>query len=110
MTRAVEIKGSICSIVDNNGVFECSFIPSVQMSMGKTFVANDDMEVSCDGKIFYVNKGDIVYVFRQDKNDGEIVTFRNDAVANYIKTQIEERNKHNEEIDWYRDCKCGLIS
>lgn len=110
MRRAVEIRGSICNIVDNNGVLECSFIPSVWMSMGDAFVANDDMEISCDGKIFNVNKGDIVYVFRQGKNDAEIVTFKNDVVANYIKTQIEERNKRNKETDCCCDCKCGLIS
>lgn len=105
MKRAVEIKGSIGNIVDNNGVIECSFNPSLWMSMGETYLANDDMEISCDGKVFKVNKGDIFFVFRRS-DIAEIVTFKNDIVANYIKTQIEERNERNKEAD----CCCDKIS
>ena len=43
MKKAVEIRGAIYSIVENNGVFECAAIPSVWLSMGDTFVALDDM-------------------------------------------------------------------
>lgn len=108
MKRAVEIKGSIGNIVDNNGVIECSFNPSLWMSMGETYVADDDVEISCDGKIFNVNKSDIFFVFCRSNYGAEIVTFRNDVVANYIKTQIEERNKRNKEADCCCD-KIGVI-
>ena len=94
MKKAVEVRDAIYSIAENNGVFELATIPSVWLSMGDTFVALDDMEVSMNGKIFNVKKDDIVFVFRRG-NAAEIVTFRNDAIANYIKTNIEERNKES---------------
>lgn len=97
MKRAVEIKGSIVNIVDNNGVIEYSLNPAVWMSMGETSIADCDMEISCGDKIFKVNKGDIFFVFHRC-DAAEIVTFKNDVVANYIKTQIEERNKKGEEF------------
>lgn len=105
MKKAVEIRGAIYSIAENNGVFECATIPSVWLSMGDTFVALEDMEVSMNGKIFNVKKDDIVFTFSRG-NAAEIVTFRNDTIANYIKTNIEERNKRNEEAD----CCCDKIS
>lgn len=97
MKRSVEIKGSIVNIADNNGVIEYSLNPAVWMSMGETSIADEDMEISCGDKIFKVNKGDIFFVFRRC-DAAEIVTFKNDVVANYIKTQIEERNKKDEEF------------
>ena len=104
MKKAVEVRDAIYSIAENNGVFELATIPSVWLSMGDAFVALDDMEVSMNGKIFNVKKDDIVFVFRRGKDTAEIVTFRNDAIANYIKTQIEERNKSNEEANCSCDC------
>lgn len=101
MKKAVEIRGAIYSITENNGVFECTTIPSVWLSMGDTFVAQDDMEVSMNGKIYNIKKDDIVFAFRRGKDAAEIVTFRNDAIANYIKTNIEERNK---EANCSSDC------
>ena len=106
MKKAVEIRGAIYSIAENNGVFECAAIPSVWLSMGDTFVALDDMEVSMNGKVFNIKKDDIVFSFSRGKDAAEIVTFRNDAIANYIKTNIEERNKHDKETD----CYCDKIS
>ena len=106
MKKAVEIRGAIYSIAENNGVFELATIPSVWLSMGDTFVANDDIEVSMDGKIFNIKKDDIVFTFRRGKNAAEIVTFRNDAIANYIKTNIEERDKRDGEAD----CCCDKTS
>lgn len=73
--------------------------------MGDTFVALDDMEISMNGKLFNVKKDDIVFAFRRC-DAAEIVTFRNDTVANYIKTNIEERNKPDKETD----CCCDKIS
>lgn len=105
MKKAVEIRGAIYSIAENNGVFECTTIPSVWLSMGDTFVALDDMEISMDGKIFNIKKDDIVFTFRRG-DAAEIITFRNDTIANYIKTNIEERNKRDEESD----CCCDKIS
>ena len=105
MKKAVEVRGAIYSIAENNGVFELATIPSVWLSMGDTFVALDDMEVSMNGKIFNVKKDDIVFVFRRG-DAAKIVTFRNDAIANYIKTNIEERNKPDKETD----CCCDKIS
>lgn len=105
MKKAVEVRGTIYSIAENNGVFELATIPSVWLSMGDTFVALDDMEVSMNGKIFNIKKDDIVFVFRRGDAD-EIITFRNDTVANYIKTNIEERNKPDKETD----CCCDKIS
>lgn len=105
MKKAVEVRGAIYSIAENNGVFELATIPSVWLSMGDTFVALDDMEVSMNGKIFNVKKDDIVFVFRRG-DAAEIVTFRNDTIANYIKTNIEERNKHDKEAD----CCCDKTS
>ena len=105
MKRAVEVRGAIYSIAENNGVFELATIPSVWLSMGDTFVALDDMEVSMDGKIFNIKKDDIVFTFSRGKDTAEIVTFRNDAIANYIKTNIEERNKPSEEAN----CSCDKI-
>lgn len=104
MKKAVEVRGAIYSIAENNGVFELSTIPSVWLSMGDTFVALEDMEVSMNGKIFNIKKDDIVFTFRRGKDAAEIVTFRNDAIANYIKTNIEERNKRNEEANCSCDC------
>lgn len=95
MKKAVEVRGAIYSIAENNGVFELATIPSVWLSMGDTFVALDDMEVSMNGKIFNIKKDDIVFAFRRG-DAAEIVTFRNDTVANYIKTNIEERDKRDE--------------
>ena len=106
MKKAVEIRGAIYSITENNGVFECAAIPSVWLSMGDTFVALEDMEVSMNGKVFNIKKDDIVFTFSRGKNAAEIVTFRNDIIANYIKTNIEERNKHDKETD----CCCDKIS
>lgn len=106
MKKAIEIRGAIYSITENNGVFECATIPSVWLSMGDTFVALEDMEVSMNGKVFNIKKDDIVFTFSRGKNAAEIVTFRNDAIANYIKTNIEERNKRDEEAD----CCCDKIS
>ena len=105
MKKAVEIRGAIYSITENNGVFECAIIPSVWLSMGDTFVALDDMEVSMNGKVFNIKKDDIVFIFRRGEY-ADVVTFRNDAIANYIKTNIEERNKHDKETD----CYCDKIS
>lgn len=105
MKKAVEIRGAIYSITENNGVFECATIPSVWLSMGDTFVALDDMEVSMNGKVFNIKKDDIVFIFRRGEY-ADVVTFRNDAIANYIKTNIEERNKHDKETD----CCCDKIS
>ena len=105
MKKAVEVRGAIYSIAENNGVFELATIPSVWLSMGDTFVALDDMEISMNGKIFNVKKDDIVFSFRRG-DAAEIVTFRNDTIANYIKTNIEERNKRDEESD----CCCDKIS
>lgn len=105
MKKAVEIRGAIYSIAENNGVFELATIPSVWLSMGDTFVALEDMEVSMNGKIFNVKKDDIVFTFSRG-NAAEIVTFRNDTIANYIKTNIEERDKRNEKSD----CCCDKIS
>lgn len=104
MKKAVEIRDTIYSITENNGVFECATIPSVWLSMGDTFVALDDMEVSMDGKVFNIKKDDIVFIFRRGEY-ADVVTFRNDAIANYIKTNIEERNKHDKETD----CCCDKI-
>ena len=104
MKKAVEIRGAIYSITENNGVFECTTIPSVWLSMGDTFVAQDDMEVSMNGKIYNIKKDDIVFAFRRGKDAVEIVTFRNDAIANYIKANIEERNKSKEETNCSSDC------
>lgn len=104
MKKAVEIRGAIYSITENNGVFECTTIPSVWLSMGDTFVAQDDMEVSMNGKICNIKKDDIVFAFRRGKDAAEIVTFRNDAIANYIKANIEKRNKLNEEANCSSDC------
>lgn len=106
MKKAVEIRGAIYSITENNGIFECAAIPSVWLSMGDTFVALDDMEVSMNGKVFNIKKDDIVFSFSRGKDAAEIVTFRNDAIANYIKTNIKERNKHDKETD----CCCDKIS
>lgn len=39
MKKAVEIRGAIYNIEENNGLFECTIIPSVWLSMGDTFVA-----------------------------------------------------------------------
>lgn len=103
MKKAVEVRGAIYSIAENNGVFELAIIPSVWLSMGDTFVALDDMEISMNGKIFNVKKDDIVFAFSRG-DAAEIVTFRNDAVANYIKTNIEERNKPIEESNCSCDC------
>lgn len=105
MKKAVEVRGAIYSIAENNGVFELATIPSVWLSMGDTFVALEDMEVSMNGKIFNVKKDDIVFAFSRG-DAAEIVTFRNDTVANYIKTNIEERNKPDKETD----CCCDKIS
>jgi hypothetical protein len=105
MKKAVEVRGAIYSIAENNGVFELATIPSVWLSMGDTFVALEDMEISMNGKIFNVKKDDIVFTFHRG-DTAEIVTFRNDAVANYIKTNIEERNKRDEKAD----CCCDKIS
>lgn len=105
MKKAVEVRGAIYSIAENNGVFELATIPSVWLSMGDAFVALDDIEVSMNGKIFNVKKDDIVFVFRRG-DAAEIVTFRNDTVANYIKTNIEERNKPDKETD----CCCDKTS
>lgn len=107
MKKAVEVRGAIYSIAENNGVFELATIPSVWLSMGDTFVALEDMEVSMSGKIFNIKKDDIVFTFRRGKDAAEIVTFRNDAIANYIKTNIEERDKRNEEADCCSD-KIGV--
>ena len=104
MKKAVEVRGAIYSIAENNGVFELATIPSVWLSMGDTFVAQDDMEVSMDGKIYNIKKDDIVFAFRRGKDAAEIVTFRNDAIANYIKANIEERNKSKEEANCSSDC------
>ncbi|QWM90563.1 hypothetical protein [uncultured phage cr61_1] len=104
MKKAIEIRGAIYSITENNGVFECATIPSVWLSMGDTFVAQDDMEVSMNGKVYNIKKDDIVFAFRRGKDAAEIVTFRNDAIANYIKTNIEERNKSKEEANCSCDC------
>lgn len=92
MKKAVEVRGAIYSIAENNGVFELATIPSVWLSMGDTFVALDDMEISMDGKLFNIKKDDIVFAFSRG-DAAEIVTFRNDTIANYINTNIEERNK-----------------
>ena len=105
MKKAVEVRGAIYSIAENNGVFELATIPSVWLSMGDTFVALEDMEVSMNGKIFNIKKDDIVFTFSRG-NAAEIVTFRNDTIANYIKTNIEERDKRNEEAN----CCCDKIS
>ena len=105
MKKAVEIRGAIYSITENNGVFECTTISSVWLSMGNTFVAQDDIEVSMSGKIYNIKKDDIVFAFRRGKDAAEIVTFRNDAIANYIKANIEERNKSKEEAN----CECDKI-
>lgn len=105
MKKAVEVRGAIYSIAENNGVFELATIPSVWLSMGDTFVALEDMEVSMNGKLFNVNKDDIVFAFSRG-DAAEIVTFRNDTIANYIKTNIEERNKPDKETD----CCCDKIS
>lgn len=105
MKKAVEVRGAIYSIAENNGVFELATIPSVWLSMGDTFVALEDMEVSMNGKIFNVKKDDIVFVFRRG-DAAEIVTFRNDTIANYINTNIEERSKPDKETD----CCCDKIS
>lgn len=103
MKKAVEVRGAIYSIAENNGVFELATIPSVWLSMGDTFVALDDMEISMNGKIFNVKKDDIVFAFSRG-DAAEIVTFRNDTIANYIKTNIEERNKPIEESNCSCDC------
>lgn len=105
MKKAVEVRGAIYSIAENNGVFELATIPSVWLSMGDTFVALEDMEVSMNGKVFNIKKDDIVFTFRRG-DAAEIVTFRNDTIANYIKTNIEERDKRNEESN----CCCDKIS
>lgn len=105
MKKAVEVRGAIYSIAENNGVFELAIIPSVWLSMGDTFVALDDMEISMNGKLFNVKKDDIVFAFSRG-DAAEIVTFRNDTIANYIKTNIEERNKPDKETD----CCCYKIS
>lgn len=105
MKKAVEVRDAIYSITENNGVFELATIPSVWLSMGDTFVALDDMEVSMNGKIFNIKKDDIVFIFRRGEY-ADVVTFRNDAIANYIKTNIEERNKPDKETD----CCCDKIS
>lgn len=105
MKKAVEVRGAIYSIAENNGVFELAIIPSVWLSMGDTFVALDDMEISMNGKLFNVKKDDIVFTFSRG-DVAEIVKFRNDAIANYIKTNIEERNKPDKETD----CCCDKIS
>ena len=99
MKKAVEVRGAIYSIAENNGVFELATIPSVWLSMGDTFVALEDMEISMNGKIFNVKKDDIVFTFSRGKDTAEIVTFRYDAVAYYIKTKIEESNKPDKETD-----------
>ncbi len=109
MKRAVEVRGNVGNIVDNNGLIECSFNPSVWISMGETSVADDDMEISCDGKIFNVNKGDIFFVFRRGRYDTEIVSFKNDVISNYIKTQIEKRNKDDVESNRYIGSNKELI-
>lgn len=105
MKKAVEVRGAIYSIAENNGVFELATIPSVWLSMGDTFVALEDMEISMNGKVFNVKKDDIVFAFSRG-DAAEIVTFRNDTIANYIKTNIEERNKPDKETD----CCCDKIS
>ena len=105
MKKAVEVRGAIYSIAENNGVFELATIPSVWLSMGDTFVALEDMEISMNGKVFNVKKDDIVFVFRRG-DAAQIVTFRNDTIANYINTNIEERNKPDKETD----CCCDKIS
>lgn len=104
MKKAIEIRGAIYNITENNGLFECTIIPSVWLSMGDTFVAQEDMDVSMNGKVYNIKKDDIVFTFRRGKDTAEIVTFRNDAIANYIKTQIEERNKSNKESNCSSDC------
>lgn len=106
MKKAVEVRGAIYSIAENNGVFELATIPSVWLSMGDTFVALEDMEISMNGKVFNVKKDDIVFAFSRG-DAAEIVTFRNDTIANYIKTNIEERDKRNEEADCCSD-KIGV--
>ena len=105
MKKAVEVRGAIYSIAENNGVFKLATIPSVWLSMGDTFVALEDMEISMNGKVFNVKKDDIVFAFSRG-DAAEIVTFRNDTVANYIKTNIEERNKPDKQTD----CCCDKIS
>ena len=105
MKKAVEVRGAIYSIAENNGVFELATIPSVWLSMGDTFVALEDMEVSMNGKVFNIKKDDIVFIFRRGEY-ADVVTFKNNAIANYIKTNIEERNKHDKETD----CCCDKIS
>ena len=105
MKKAVEVRGAIYSIAENNGVFELATIPSVWLSMGDTFVAQDDMEVSMNGKIFNIKKDDIVFAFSRG-DAAEIVTFRNDTIANYIKTNIEEPTKPDKETD----CCCDKTS
>lgn len=105
MKKAVEVRGAIYSIAENNGVFELATIPSVWLSIGDTFVALEDMEISMNGKVFNVKKDDIVFAFSRG-DAAEIVTFRNDTVANYIKTNIEERNKPDKETN----CCCDKIS
>ena len=105
MKKAVEVRGAIYSIAENNGVFELATIPSVWLSMGDTFVALDDMEISMDGKLFNIKKDDIVFAFSRG-DAAEIVTFRNDTIANYINTNIEERNKPDKQTD----CCCDKIS
>lgn len=65
------------------------------------------MEVSMNGKIFNIKKDDIVFVFRRG-DAAEIVTFRNDTIANYINTNIKERNKPDKETDCC--CCCDKIS
>lgn len=105
MKKAVEVRGAIYSIAENNGVFELATIPSVWLSMGDTFVALEDIEISMNGKVFNVKKDDIVFAFSRG-DAAEIVTFRNDTVANYIKTNIEERNKPYKETD----CCCDKTS
>ena len=106
MKKAVEVRGAIYSIAENNGVFELATIPFCMVVNGDTFVALDDMEISMNGKLFNVKKDDIVFAFSRGKDAAEIVTFRNDTVANYIKTNIEERNKPDKETD----CCCDKIS
>lgn len=97
MKRVIEIRENFCTVVDNNGTLECSVIPTVWLTMGDTFIAEDDMEISSNGKKFNVSKGDIVYLFHAGKDKTEIVTFKNEVVSNYIKTQLEEREKRMKE-------------
>ena len=92
MKRIIEIKNGFYNIVDNNGIFKCSAIPTVLVTMGDAFVAEDDMEISSNGEVYKVSKGDVACVFHCGKDDTEIISFKNEAISNYIKTQLESRD------------------